>query len=93
MSLQTRAAAVKHGCNSANAPSQLVVPTYGTVFLDPAVRNIDSHPAFRQALKSHYLFHCASGSDLGGPEGHSPGPLTSRGPHQNYIFFVCSIFF
>jgi len=26
--------------------------------LPPAVRNIDSHPAFRRALKSH-LFQCA----------------------------------
>ena len=26
--------------------------------LPPAVRNIDSHPAFRRALKSH-LFYCA----------------------------------
>ena len=34
-----------------------MVPTYRSLSL--AARNIDSHPAFRRALKSH-IFHCAA---------------------------------
>jgi len=46
-----------HGPNSVNAPSRLVVQHIWNS-LPPAVHNIDSHPAFRWALKSH-LFQCA----------------------------------
>jgi len=45
-----------NGPNSANAPTQFVVQILWNG-LPPAVRNIDSHPAFRRALKSH-LFYC-----------------------------------
>ena len=45
-----------YGSNSAKAPSQFVVPIYGTVFLQQSATL--SHPAFRRALKSH-LFYCA----------------------------------
>ena len=46
----------KAGRSSEGAPSQWRATTYGTV--SPTIRTIDSHPAFRRALKTH-LFRLA----------------------------------
>jgi len=45
------------GVTLANAPSRLLVHKRGASFLLQCVTSIDSHPAFRRALKSH-LFRC-----------------------------------
>jgi len=61
-SSQTRAAVVKH--TDPILPNKRAFSACGPNIwnsLPPAVRNIDSHPAFRRALKSHFIpvcFYC-----------------------------------
>jgi len=57
-SSHTRAAVVKRTRTQFSKRAFSACGTNTLNSLPPAVRNIDSHPAFRQALKSH-LFQCA----------------------------------